>query len=262
MSVWACRRRALATIWSWSQSNRTASATGLRCFPSRVDSHRTPVIWPSALIATAALPAISLSATVAAPPDTGRLAVLAARAVVVRNQEQSKQLVYMALLRERATPDLMPLVEGDFSGITDDLRQRFGELASACSREVHGEACEDDDDDSEPSEGEEINNEMTSTPAVNVGDVLAKLRWVMGHLDGDLFSDAPTLAEAYDWSSATDAEAMIVSVWADMERLFGNGEDGEIWRPTAIDRLREFDANWKRAHPGEAAAGEEPGGDA
>lgn len=94
---------------------------------------------------------------------------------------------------------------------------------------------------------------MISTPAATVADVLAKLRWVVGQLDIDIFSEAPHLAEAYQWEGGSgDGESMIVSVWADMERLFGGGENAEIWRPSVIDRLLEFDAQRKRNNPSEA----------
>jgi hypothetical protein len=34
-----------------------------------------------------------------------------------------------------------------------------------------------------------------------------------------------------------------------MERLFGNGENVEIWRPTAVERLEQFHAEWQRDYP-------------
>ena len=61
---------------------------------------------------------------------------------------------------------------------------------------------------------------MRATPADDFAGLLAKLRWLVKNLCEDIEYTPPTLDEAYAWSDGSnDIQRMIVSAWADAERL-------------------------------------------
>jgi hypothetical protein len=66
----------------------------------------------------------------------------------------------------------------------------------------------------------DIEDELRATPADDLAGLLAKLRWLVNNLSSDINYSPPTLDEAYTWEDGDDdIKDMIVSAWADAERL-------------------------------------------
>jgi hypothetical protein len=71
-----------------------------------------------------------------------------------------------------------------------------------------------------------IENHLQRTPAQSLAGLLGKLRWLVNYLS-ETADPMPTLDEAYDWEGiGTHLDNMIVSAWADAERLIGVGGKG------------------------------------
>jgi hypothetical protein len=64
-----------------------------------------------------------------------------------------------------------------------------------------------------------VERKLQATPSEDFAGLLAKLRWISEHVTELVTDDAPTLANAYVWDGDDEVQRMIVSAWADAERL-------------------------------------------
>ena len=73
-------------------------------------------------------------------------------------------------------------------------------------------------------------------------------RWTMA----SRISWTPIPCLALQRMASRASRPMIVSIWADAERLLGGGKEGEIWRHPEIERLTALAVDAKRLAGGVA----------
>jgi hypothetical protein len=156
----------------------------------------------------------------AALPASNPVVALAERAEVFREIDTAASIRYSALIQGApeelrygpGTPYRYP------AEMPPDVLARYREFADACSQAAN----EGLDSDAMTEARWAVEDELRATPADDLAGVVAKLRWLVNNLCTDIGYVPPTLDEAYTWEDGDDdIQRMIVSVWADAERLAG-----------------------------------------
>ena len=160
--------------------------------------------------------------------EPSAIGAMVTRSAEILSAQRWSYVVYKALHR-CIPPEVQPFLDanGFLSPDTPQgIRDRNREFSDECARKSYAGR----DPDADLDEQDDIEDSLQRTPARAVGELLAKIRWLVDNLPRDAaLPDLPTLETAYSWTgSEYRHEPMVVSIWADAERLLGGGRDGEI----------------------------------
>jgi hypothetical protein len=173
----------------------------------------------AAIVATAIGAPAGMSAVL---PTSSPVVALAERAEVFRKIDTASSIRYSALIR--GVPEDLRFGEGTPyrypSDMPPDVLARYREFSDACSQAANGGL----DSDAMTEARWAVEDELCATPSDDLAGLVAKLRWLVNNLCSDIGYARPTLEEAYTREDGgDDIERMVVSVWADAERLAKKG---------------------------------------